>query len=186
MTRCAKCGFRLKWCICGEIKKTSNSTDVILITHARDLKKPSNTGKIISACFDNCETIRYGEIGKALDVNSFVDRNTLILYPNDVSNEITKEFYESFAKPPITILDGTWKQAARMASKLKKAGGNFIHLPKGDYDKYMLRNSGKEERLCSAQALIQTLKILGEDTLECEKALRLFIDRNLKIRGRLH
>ena len=184
--RCSKCGFRLEWCICGEIKKINNSADIVLIAHILDEQKPSNTGKIISACLENCEVIKYGAIGEVFDINSFANKNTLILYPTEESKEITKELYESLSKPSITILDGTWSQAAKMANKFKKAGGKFIHLPKGIYDKYMLRKSNKEERLCSAQALIQTLKILGENTLEFENALKLFIEKNLKIRGRIN
>ena len=183
--RCEKCGFRIEWCICPQISKMKNFSDIILITHALDEKKPSNTGKIISTTLTKCETIRYGHIDERLDIQSLSKRNILLLYPNEDSQEITKDLYESLKKPAILVLDGTWHQASKLANKFKKIGAKFIHLPQGNYSKYLLRSSGREERLCTAQALIECLKILGEDTLNFENALNLFIEKNLQIRGRL-
>lgn len=183
--RCDKCGFRLEWCICHDLSKMNNNANVILITHVQDEKKPSNTGKIISAVLSKCKKIRYGQIGEPLNIESILTENVILLYPSEDSKEITKELYDSLNRPAILTLDGTWHQASKMANKFKKAGATFIHLPQGNYTKYLLRNSGKEERLCTAQALIECLRILGEDTTNLETALNIFIEKNLKIRGKL-
>ncbi len=183
--RCSQCGFRTVWCICNSIKKTDNKTEVMLITHANDQRKPSNTGKIIASSLANCRLIRYGNKDEILDFEEIMQRNIAILYPNETSGTLSPELYEELGRPVITVLDGTWSQAARLASKFSKKNARFIKLPPGGHGRYFLRNSGSPDRLCSAEALIRTLKLLGEETAGLENALKLFIEKNLQIRGRL-
>ena len=185
LERCSECGFRKEWCICNSIKKMDNKTRVLLITHAQDERKPSNTGKIIRASVQNYCLVRYGTKEERIDYEWIKNQNPVILFPNENAVILSKTYCESLYSPTLVILDGTWSQAAKLANKLIKITSNFVTLPQGSYNKYLLRDSGTENKLCSAQALIEALNILGEDTVNIQNAIDLFITKNLQIRGQI-
>ncbi|MCQ2736886.1 MAG: DTW domain-containing protein [bacterium] len=183
--RCRLCGFRKEWCICSEIGRADIKARLIIIQHTMDAVKPSNTANIIRLA-SGCEIMRYGgNREEVIDYNYIDSMSPFILYPAEDSKPLSKELWIESGRPPLIALDGTWKQAARAAAKFAGRNVKFVRLPEGfSGGGYKLRKSGSEERLCTGEAVIDALKTMGEDTSVLEDALKLFINKNLLIRGR--
>ncbi len=185
--RCPICGFKEGMCICGELPRVNLNVQLILVQHTLDAIKPSNTGNIIQA-ITSCKVIRYGgSKNERLEAEQIADLG-LILYPAASALTLSRELWEIKGRPPLIAIDGTWKQAARVASKLKKTSSseNFVKLRGNFKSFYRLRNSGMANRLCTGEAISEALKILGEDAEKIDMGLSLFIEKNLKLRGKLN
>ncbi len=181
--RCISCGFRREQCICSRIETSETKTKLALIIHQHDEVKPSNTGKLLIAAVPSCIVYRYGFKEHTLDYKEISTIHPAVLFPKPGARTISKELWQEWENPTLLVVDGTWSQAAKQANKLSATTEKFVTLPPGDYLKYKLRNSGSDDKLCTAQAVIEALKILGEDTEKIQAALDLFIENNLKIRG---
>lgn len=186
--RCPDCGFRRELCICARLPSISTSARLVIIQHSLDAIKPSNTANLV-ARMTGCERIRYGgDRDEVADAGLVASLSPVVLYPAASSSVLSRESWEELGRPPIVILDGTWRQAAREASRLSRAGcSRFARLPDGFRGNYRLRKSGFEDRLCTAEAVAALFRVLGEDSNAdaLERGLGLFIEKNLLIRGRL-
>lgn len=134
---------------------------IYLLTHQREFKRPSNTGKIV--------TEQLGTIAKTISwerkkpdqelLDSIRDGNTVLLFNNPESEIIRDELpYDNFI-----ILDGTWQEAAKIYNKspyLKNL--RSINLQTGSKSTYTLRRNQRENGLCTAECVIELLKLKGQ------------------------
>ena len=58
---CERCGLHRSLCICGEIPLLSLATQVVLVIHAKELKRTTNTGRLAIHALLNSKMCVRGE-----------------------------------------------------------------------------------------------------------------------------
>src|SRR5688572_8263285 len=111
MTRCGRC--KVRECLCAEIPTVVTRTRFLLVRHAAEAKKSSNTGRLAALALPNSELYEYGRLGAPLDETALAAPDTWLLYP---------EGPPAAGPPPqparVVVLDGTWQQARHMRQRI--------------------------------------------------------------------
>ena len=133
---------------------------IYLLTHERELKKPTNTGRIVKECLaDNVEIVVWKRTEPANKIIELIDRDEIaLLYPNNTGNPADNDNkYDNFL-----ILDGTWQEARKMynlSPYLQKASRVSLNIV--EPSRYKLRRNQKPEGLSTAECAIELLRLKG-------------------------
>jgi DTW domain-containing protein YfiP len=167
-------------------------TQVVLVAHVCEMRKPTNTGRLAIACLDGARLIERGRRdGGVATIPWKADRQPLLLYP--VPDAVPLDQWkaaQSRESPAVTLVvpDGTWRQAKRVRYRipgLEKAPA--VCLPAGLSSQYRLRQSGRSQHLATLEAIAHALRILGEHEV-AERLMYIFrviVERALWSNGRL-
>jgi len=123
---CVACGLHLQRCICAQIPKLNLRTKLSLVIHARELKRPTNTGRLAVQALTNSEMVVRGGERERVDLTHLLsaDYESYVLYPEDGAVEL-----ETLTpKKPIQLIvaDGNWRQAG----KVNQRHPELRHLPR--------------------------------------------------------
>lgn len=192
--RCPRCRLHAELCLCSACPRIDLGTRVVVVMHAQEFDKPSNTGRLASLCLPNSEMRLRGVYqGPALSLDGLVDDEyeTWMLALSDRSEELTPAVVASAKKPVrLVVPDGTWAQASRTASMLaRKLPANVRHvkLGLGKPSEYRLRTEHLAEGLATFEAIARALGMLEGEAVQTqlENLFRLMTDRVLYMRGKL-
>jgi DTW domain-containing protein YfiP len=192
--RCDRCRLHEELCFCAEIPSLDLRTRVVLLVHAQEIEKPSNTGRLAHLCLPNSEIrLRGTRDGKPLDLDGLVDdtHETWMLYLGERSETITPALVASVKKPVrLLVLDGNWSQASRLGAKLSRTlppAVKHVKLSAGKPSEYRLRTEHHPDGLGTFEAVARALGFLeGADVQErMEKVFRVMVERSLYVRGKL-
>lgn len=179
MPSCSKCLLRVDLCLCAEIPKLATNTHVALIVHSLELKKATNTARLLSSALLNSEVRLQGAPSHPLDLSHLVspERDTLILFPENSNPPLTREFASTLRRPVTLIVpDGTWQQAKKIAAHASQLPGTRrISVPLGAPSRYKLRLSDQPARLCTMEAVARALGAL--ESVEIESSLTALLDK---------
>ena len=121
---CPKCFLHKNLCICELIPKLNLSTRLILVVHAKELKRTTNTGRLALLALENSKMFVRGSEHSRLDLSSILteDFDSLLFYPCEEAMELesylrTREVGSAGAQKPIQLIvpDGNWRQASKVA-----------------------------------------------------------------------
>ncbi len=132
-----------------------------LLTHFKEIDKPSNTGKLVLEILgDAAEQIRWDRLNPPAGLVAEIEAGGVALvYPgsaddrNDDLADITR----------FILIDGTWHEARKIHQRspyLQKA--RRICLKPSAKSQYNLRKNQKEACLCTAECVINILQRKGE------------------------
>lgn len=193
-TRCERCRLHAELCVCAEIPRLGTRTRVVLLMHAQEINKPSNTGRLAHLCLPNSEIrLRGLRDGTPLDTAGLVDdaHETWMLYLSDRSEALTPSLVAGAAKPVrLLVLDGNWSQASRLGAKLSRelpSEVKHVKLTAGKPSEYQLRSEHHPDGLATFEAIARALGLLeGVPVQErMERVFRLMRDRTLYTRGKI-
>lgn len=187
--RCRRCAMHLKLCLCGEIVPLDLATRVLVLSHARDLCKPTNTARLVGLMLRQAQVLERGRPGAPLLSEGLVDpaRTNLLLFPAPDSVPLRREDYLG---QPLTLIvpDGTWRQARKVRARVPGLSElPCVHLLPGPPSRYRLRTQIEERRISTFEAVARALGELEgpEVQAELERVFDLMVERTLWIRGRL-
>jgi DTW domain-containing protein len=191
--RCHRCALHQELCICELIPKLETVTRVVILMHAQEEKKPSNTGRLAHLCLPNSEVrVRGARDQIPLCLDGLIDDKfeSWMLHLSDESSELSMELAASRTKPVRLIVpDGTWAQASRLGSKLarKFPGIRHIKLKAEKPSIYRLRAEHHPDGMATFEAIARALGILeGSEVQEkMERVFQIMTDRVLWTRGKL-
>lgn len=187
LLRCPACALHVPSCICAECTKIAVRTRVVVLCHAKEIHKPSNTGRLVPLLLECGEVRRIGGRDEPLDTRGFDDpaRRVLLLYPSADSRELSAD---DAIGAPITLVvpDSDWRRAHKMTSRNQDlAPLPRVHVPLGAPSIYRLRYHPDPRFLATFEAIARALAIL--EGLEVEerlmRVLRLMVERGLDARG---
>ncbi len=114
---CGCCCLRRDLCVCGlapriKLGGKAQSDQWLLLTHEREVDKPSNTGKLVLSSLQAVQKLMW-QRKLALDLPA--DRAVLV-FPSDKIPESNPVSVNIDRDEPIVwvVLDATWQQAAKM------------------------------------------------------------------------
>jgi DTW domain-containing protein YfiP len=167
-------------------------TQVVLVAHVCEMRKPTNTGRLAMACLEGAQLLERGRRDGALSaIPCKADSRLLLLYP--VPDAVPLDQWKS-AQPPesnlvtLVVPDGTWRQAKRVRSRIPGLeSAPAVCLPAGLPSLYRLRQAGPSQHLATLEAIAHALLILGERDVS-ERLMYIFrviVERALWSNGRL-
>lgn len=179
--RCPRCSLTPRWCICPAHADIHCPLAIALLTHKRELYRPSSTGNLIARLFPDARRhVWYPE--KPLVREQVVDpaRDVWVLHPNGLPapRDVAPE------KVQVVLLDGSWSESAGIARTVG-GWGRLVQLPLSGESRFWLRAKQDGGRYSTVEALLFLLDCFG---LEAQReALRaqfeLHVYANLRARG---
>jgi DTW domain-containing protein YfiP len=166
MTRCRVCGLHQGLCVCANLPTVDLPIELLVIQHNMEKHRPTNTGRLVLHMFKNSRLIPYGGCGEPLDEAPFRrhGRRYLLLFPRAGSRTLTKEDLTPADGMPVSLVlpDGNWRQGSRIARRNRVLWEMpCLSLPPGKPGAWTIRNSKHPDRLCTAEAAIRVVEILG-------------------------
>jgi DTW domain-containing protein YfiP len=166
---CVACRLRIAVCICGSIPRLDLATRVILVIHAVEWRRPTNTGHLARLALANAEIrlhgVRHRPVsGDGIDPTS---PSTLVLYPGCGADPLTPQALAALPRP-LTLLvpDGNWSQAKNMMRRvpmLSRTRAVRLEVPRPDLP--WLRRNVQRARRSTFEAVAQTLGLVeGRET----------------------
>ena len=153
MNRCIRC--RLRSCVCDEIPRVETRTRLVIVRHAAERRKPSNTAHFARLALPSAELVEYGAEEAALDESALAGDDTWVLYPDGDRPAPTG------ARPArLIVLDGSWSQARRMRQRIRALRGlPFLSLP-APRDRLRLRRPHLRSGMSTLEAIAAALALL--------------------------
>ena len=144
-----------------------------LLTHSKELAKPSNTGKLVVEILgDAAEQIRWDRLVPPAELVAEIEAGGVaLLYPgtaDEPAGDLT-------GIQQIILIDSTWHEARRIYQRspyLQKV--RRICLKPVEKSRYNLRKNQKESGLCTVECVMEILRNTG-NTIEAERLLERFL-----------
>lgn len=130
---------------------------IYLLSHPRELKKPTNTGRIVKECLPTAvEIIPWRRTEPPEEIIELIDGNDIaLLFP--ATGDDAAGSWSDFNN--FIILDATWQEARKMYNRspyLQRAGR--ISLGITEPSRYQLRRNQIEHGLSTAECAIELLR----------------------------
>ncbi|VAW67442.1 Uncharacterized conserved protein YfiP, contains DTW domain [hydrothermal vent metagenome] len=151
--------------------------NLILLTHSREIQKPSNTGKLVQAVITQCKTIIWQRTQADESLLQLIQAgNTALIYPaEDTPCEAAElHHFEHFI-----IIDSTWQEARKIYNRspyLQKLPRIQLFSKPSVYN---LRRNQITGGLCTAECAIELLHAAqnSAQASELERAFHAFLTR---------
>jgi DTW domain-containing protein YfiP len=181
--RCPRCWLRTTFCICNDVPRVENRTEIIVVRHERESWKSTGTARVALQSLAHSQLVEYGEDSAAADeaLRSLIN-GAALLFPETGLEARPLDFVPT----RLIVLDGTWRQTRRMLRRLVcLADVPRLVLPKKDDAPLRLRESQAPEGRSTLEAIADALASLeGEDFAEPLHHLHeLYVERVFRARG---
>ena len=137
---------------------------IYLLTHERELKKGTNTGRIVKECLgETVEIVVWQRTEPPEEIVELIERDQIaLLYPDlDDSPARSCRDFENFL-----ILDATWQEARKMYNRspyLQRA--SRVSLKINQPSRYKLRRNQIVDGLSTAECAIELLRLKDQEKL---------------------
>jgi DTW domain-containing protein YfiP len=182
--RCAACGLPAPLCVCPSLVRQAATTRVVVVMHAREVTRPSNTGRLAPLLLERAEVRIHGALGAPVRLDDLLaEPGAAVLFPDPDAAPLDP------LRPPRTLVvpDGSWRQARRIA---RREGGLAalprVRLSDTAPSAYQLRCHPSPDRLATFEAIAQALGVLEGPELEATllAGFDRFVQAVLHTRGR--
>jgi len=190
---CRVCGLNEQSCVCEHFQSLSLQTRVDLIVHYKELKRTSNTGRLIEPLLSNHGIWVRGQINESLDYKSILKphHTPILLYPSDDSLVLSRDKLETLKikNKPLQLLvpDGNWRQASKVHYRVQEFKGiPRVTLPRGvENRETLLRKEIKEGGMSTLEAIAHVLGVIEGSKVKDHllKALEIKQLKQLELRG---
>jgi DTW domain-containing protein YfiP len=135
---------------------------ITLLTHFKEFEKRSNTGRLVlDVLGESAEQVRWDRMNPPAGLVEEIEAGGVALvYPGsaDAANEDLTGIRQ------VVLIDGTWHEARKIHQRspyLQKI--RRISLDTGEKSIYNLRKNQKEFGLCTAECVIEVLRLSGNN-----------------------
>jgi DTW domain-containing protein len=190
--RCQRCRLHTDLCACALLVPMPARTRVVLVTHVREMGKPTNTGRLALDCIEGARLLERGHReGAPTAIPCEPGSPLLLLYPapGAMPLDAWKAAHPSNAnRVTLVVPDGTWRQTKRVRYRIPGlAEVPSVCLPAGLPSLYRLRHARSMQQLATLEAIAHALRILDGPEI-ADRLLYIFqviVDRSLWSNGRL-
>lgn len=179
--RCEQCRFTPRWCICPGFQAITSPLQVDVLFHHREFWRPTSTGRLINRVIPaSRQHIFRGDAPLVRENLVSPARALWILHPRG-------EPVPTDANPAglqVLLLDGSWREAARMA-QITAPWGRLIRLPAAGPSRYHLRQQEQAGNYSTVESLLFLFSALGLAQAEVQLRLQfeLHVYAGLRTRG---
>ncbi|HEX7599472.1 MAG TPA: tRNA-uridine aminocarboxypropyltransferase [Polyangia bacterium] len=190
--RCPRCRLHTDLCACALLTPMTVRTQVVLVSHVVEHRKPTNTGHLAVACLENARLVRRGQYDRTAAAIVFDGAtDPILLFPS--RDAVPLDQWQAARGPtarPVTLVvpDGTWRQAKRVRARVPGlAQIPCVKLPDSLFSTYRLRHARAVGQLATLEAIAHALHILESPEVGARllQIFRVVVDRALWSNGRL-
>ena len=187
--RCERCRYALRWCICAGERPIACPLAIDVLIHHREFWRPTSTGRLINRVIPESR----GHVFRHdLPLNESAirrpGRELWILHPlgDPLAGVLAPGAgaVAGGAAPQVLLLDGSWREAARMMRGVE-GWGRLVSLPMTGPSRYLLRDQQGAGNYSTVEALLFLLAALGlsaaHDALRLQFELHVYA--GLRARG---
>jgi len=129
---------------------------IILLTHAREISKKSNTGQLVQQLVPNAQTIIWQRTQPDFSLLKLIQsKKTALLYPIEkIGDDANVNDFENFI-----VIDSTWQESRKIVNRspyLQQLPRVQVSTKK--HSQYHLRRNQIEGGLCTAECVIELLR----------------------------
>ena len=155
--RCDRCQFPPRGCICAGLHAVVCPLQVDVLIHHREFNRPTSTGRLINRVIPaSRHHIFRRETPLTRESIALPDRTLWILHPRGEPLPV--------GMPPdklqVLLLDGSWREAARMSLTVAP-WGRLIRLPESGPSRNQLREQQHDGKYSTIESLLFLLTALG-------------------------
>ncbi len=179
--RCERCKFAPRWCICAGWQAITCPLQVDVLIHHREFNRPTSTGRLISRVIPASRSHLFRrETPPDRATIASPDRTLWILHPRGEPLPAG----QAPAGLQVLLLDGSWREAARMSQEVA-SWGRLVRLPDSGPGRYQLRTHAHEGKYSTIESLLMLLAALGLAAVEAQLRLQfeLHVYAGLRTRG---
>lgn len=166
---CNQCELPILNCICNKLPKVCTRAKFWILSSVRELKRPSNTARLLKLANPDSTEIflweRTKEPDQLIEYINMEKYKTFVLFPteNEDFDKSDMELKMEDKIPAFIILDGTWKEARKIFRKsdFLKDLPNITIKPSCS-SKYDLRRGVTQGNLCTIEAAIEIIRMNQE------------------------
>lgn len=179
--RCPRCALTPRWCICAAHAALDTPFALDLLTHKREIHRPSSSGNLIARLFPAARR-HVWEPDRPLARAEVIQpgREVWVLHPHGLPPPATA----APGEVQVVMLDGSWSESAGMARTVA-AWGRLVQLPLSGTSRFWLRAKQEGGRYSTAEALLFLLDFFQlepqRDALRAQFELHVYA--NLRARG---
>lgn len=159
---CSRCGLHLSRCICEFIPRLDLQTQLVLVVHAKELKRTTNTGRLALEALVNSSMRVRGEDREAVDLSDLIsaDYQSYLLYPSEDALELSA-LPRSEKPVRLIVPDGNWRQAGKVHLRHPElAAVPRVKMSQQNTSQYHLRKEHMPEGMSTLEAIAHALAIL--------------------------
>nr|WP_272873594.1 tRNA-uridine aminocarboxypropyltransferase [Aliamphritea spongicola] len=140
-----------------------------MLTHPRELPKPTNTGRLVTEVLgESARLVEWSRVEPDEELLRLAEKGALaLIYPGEGSTELSTALADaglSARLKGLVVLDGTWQEARKMFNKSPYLQNlPRIALEASEASRYNLRRNQKAEGLCTAECVVYVLQVLGQE-----------------------
>jgi DTW domain-containing protein YfiP len=130
-------------------------TRIVVVRHASEVSRTSNTGHLAVAALSNALLVDYGLPGRPLDLRPVLGDRARVLWPGGGTD----------VEPPDTlvVLDGSWSQVRTMRARIPPLMGlPSLDLPAPTEAPRRIRTAPTAGAMATMEAVAAALVLLGE------------------------
>ena len=179
--RCDRCRFTPRWCICAAFEAITTPLQVDVLIHHREFHRPTSTGRLINRLLpaSRHHIFRANHV-VVREVIEAPDRELWVLHPRG-------EPVPADANPAnlqVLLLDGSWREATRMAQSVT-GWGRLVRLPEAGASRNHLRQQEQPGNYSTAESLVFLFAALGlkEEEAKLRRQFELHVYAGLRTRG---
>lgn len=162
--QCLSCGLTKGTCICKEAKVSAIKTRIVLLTHESEIKRISNTGRLIQRLFpDNTHIVVWSRTEMSEELASLLndeDFDNYLVFPKELSpNKISRKTLGTYRNNAFFVIDGTWNEAKKILRKSPYLHDlSIIEMDINNETEYFIRRKSDQHHLCTAEIVMALLK----------------------------
>jgi DTW domain-containing protein YfiP len=179
--RCSRCWIRTEHCICAEVPRVANLTEIIVVRHQWEMRKSTGTARIAELALERFRCLQVGFDVTPVEEQLAALHDAWLLFP-----ERGRAFLPKSRPQQLVVLDGTWAQVVRMRRRLAPlANLPRLALPPKAHAPLRLRASPRPEDRSTLEAIADALALLdGPEVAAPLLALHdRYVEHVLKARG---
>ncbi len=176
--RCPGCCFPPSHCICGSVTRVPSRTRVVIVRHAQERARTTNSGRWAALALARCEILDHAVHGAPLAADAIPVEDAAVLFPSPAGGPPRPPFPGT-----LVVLDATWSQARRMIQRIPALQRlPRISLPGSPGDR--LRQPTVAGGMSTIEAIAATLRLLGDEAAatSLDVAWRLAVSRGHSLR----
>lgn len=193
VARCTGCRAPQDGCFCAALNPIPCQTKVLVVMHALERFRPTNTGRFATQLLEGAELrvrgardSRLTQVPLQLDDLDPADPSLLLLHPGPAATPLDGDFRPTPGPVRLVVPDGTWTQTRQMLRREPKLKAlRQVSLPAGKPSVYALRRGVHADGLCTLEAIARALRALGEPepAAELERVVLLCVRAGMAARG---
>jgi DTW domain-containing protein YfiP len=162
--RCDGCWLALDDCVCAELPLLDNRVEVVIIAHAHDLARPSNTARFAPRMLRRSSLHSIGgRLEKEQHPPAIERPQALVLHPDGRPLRAS----DAASTTCLLVPDGTWRQVRRMRKRLPPLlRCEAVSVAAPARSTLAIRRGPRAHHVSTLEAIARALGVLESEELE--------------------